>query len=193
MYLNPTRSNLNSLHSTYRITYENVGNQVEYLFTCIHPKCTTIWHTCESAGEGVGHLEQLVPFRPHRELLGPYFILLETSPNDVVAMFECYPRFPCYFVFASPANVCHINGIKRGAGDRKPWSWVLKLSSLFGRHMIRITGNRNPDTGAVGAKICTTGCQAPQLVTAVWNPNKDAGLAKRRREQSCRRAFCALS
>ena len=31
MYINPTQSNLNSLHSIYRITYENVGNQVEYL------------------------------------------------------------------------------------------------------------------------------------------------------------------
>ena len=47
----------------------------------------------------MGHLEQLVPFRPHRELLGPYFILLETSPNDVVAMFECYTIFHVIFSF----------------------------------------------------------------------------------------------
>ena len=72
-----------------------------------------------------------------------------------------------FFSFPSPTNVCPINDIKRGAGDRKPRSCVLKLSSFFGRHMIRITGMRNPDAGAGSAKIGTTGCQAPQLVTAV--------------------------
>ena len=103
--------------------------------------------------------------------------------------FSCY----YYFLFASPANICHIDDIKRGAADRKPWSSVLKLSSFFGRHMIRVTGMRNPDAGAGSAKICTTGCQAPNLWLHVWNPDKGAGLAKSRREQSSRRAFCTFS
>ena len=86
MYLNPTQSNLNSLYSTYQITYENDENQVEYLFTCIHPKCTIVRLTRGgSAGERVGQLEQMslcaliVNYR--------YFILPETSPNDLVAIF----------------------------------------------------------------------------------------------------------
>ena len=62
MYLNPTQSNLNSLYSTYQITYENDENQVEYLFTCIHPKCATVCHTGGSAGEGVRQLEQMSLF-----------------------------------------------------------------------------------------------------------------------------------
>ena len=61
-------------------------------------------------------------------------------------------HFSCYLFiifFADPANVCHINDIKlRGAGDRKPWSCVLKISNFFGKHMIGITVMRNPDTGA---------------------------------------------
>ena len=68
-----------------------------------------------------------------------------------------------FFSLASPANVCYINDIKRGAKDRKPWSCVLKLSSFFGRHMIRIAGMRNPDARAGSAKFELQGAKLPNL------------------------------
>ena len=37
---------------------------------------------------------------------------------------------------------------------------------------LRETGMSNPDAGAGSAKICTTGCQAPQLVTACLKPRQ---------------------
>ena len=126
---------------------------MKYLFTCILSvayNCMTYRWKCRRRGGAAG---ANAPFRPHRSLLVSYFILSETSPNHVAAMFECCPIFLLSFRKTCKCLVvCHINDLKRGAGDRKPWSCVLKLSSFFGRHMIRITGIRNPDAGARSAK-----------------------------------------
>ena len=118
------------------------------------------------------------PFSPSSWTIGSVLYIARNKPKWCccnVWMFKAPVIFPVIIIiifFASPANVCHIDDIKRGAADRKPWSSVLKLSSFFGRHMIRVTGMRNPDAGAGSAKICTTGCQAPQLVTACLKPRQ---------------------
>ena len=98
-----------------------------------------------------------------------------------------------FIFFASPANVCHIDDIKRGAADRKPWSSLLKLSSFFGRH--------NYDQGNGYAKSRRWSRQRQNLYDRVpssptcdcnLKPDKGAGLATCRREQSCRGEFCAF-
>ena len=134
-----------------------------------------------------------VPFRPHLS----YWCRTLYCPKQaqMIMLLQCLPHFSCHsFYFASTENVCHINDIKRDEGDGKPWSCVLKLSSFFGRHMIRIAGMHNPDAGAGRAKICSTGCRAAHVMTAVsGKPVKGARLSKGRLEQSCRRAFCAFN
>ena len=62
MNLNLNQSNFNSLYSPNGITYENIGNQVEYIFTCIHAECITVWQIGGSAGEGVGQIKQMSLF-----------------------------------------------------------------------------------------------------------------------------------
>ena len=111
------------------------------------------------------------PFSLSSLNIGAVLYITRNKPKWCCCNVWMLPPFSLLFIyfFASHANFCRIYDIKRGAGDRKPWSCKLKLSSLFRRYMIRIT---------VCAKIITTGCQAPKLVTTVWNPNKDAGLAK---------------
>ena len=177
---------------TYEITYENVGNQVEYILL-VYILSVQLYDVQVEVAEKRWGSWRKCPFSPSSLIVGALLYIARNNSKWSCCNVWMLTYFPCCF-FANPANVCHKNDIKKGAGDRMPWSCVLKLSrSFFGTHMIRITGMRNPDAGAGNAKICTTGCQVPQLVTAVWNPDKGAGLAKCRREQSCRRAFCAFS
>ena len=86
MYLNRTRSNFNSLISTYRITYENVGNHLEYLSTCIHPKFSNVWHSGGSARERVGQLEQMSLFAL---IVNYWFRTLYYNTPDQMMLLQC--------------------------------------------------------------------------------------------------------
>ena len=84
---------------------------MEYLFTCMHPKCTTVWHSGESAGEGVGQVKQISLFA----LIVNYWCRTLCCQKQAQMMLQCYPHFP-FFLLVSPANTCHISDIKRVQG-----------------------------------------------------------------------------
>ena len=156
-----------------------------------------------NAGEGLGQLEQMSLFALIINYWCRTLYCPKQSPNDVVAILNVTPFFLLFFflffvycsLFCKPCKYLPYKWHQRGAKDRKPWSWVLKLSSFFGRHMVGILGIRNPDAAGEPAapKFVRQCAKLPSMVTAVWNPEKGTGLAKYRREQSCCRAFCAFS
>ena len=95
--MNSVHSNLKSLYSTYRITYENVGNCVEYLFTCIHPTSVQLYDIQVEVPEKERSSWSKCPFSSASLTMVSYFILSETSPIDVVTIFECCLIFPVTF------------------------------------------------------------------------------------------------
>ena len=163
---------------------------MEYLFTCLHPKCTTVRHTGGSAGEGVGQLEQMSLFA----LIVNYWCrTLYYQKQAQMILLQCLNVTSFSLFFRKLWQCLTYQWHQKGCRGQKAVVCVLKLSSFFGGHMIRAAGMPNHDAGAGSVKICTTGCQAPQPGTVVWNPDKGTGLVKCHREQIFRRAFCAFS
>ena len=112
--------------------------------------CTTVCNTGGNAGEWVAQLKKMSLL----VLIVNYRCRTLYWPKQAqIILLQCLnvTPFSLLFFFASSANVCHIIDIKKGAGDRKLWSCVLKLSLFLGRHIIKIAGMRNPDAEAGSA------------------------------------------
>ena len=80
MYLNPTQSNLNSLYSTYRITYENVGNQMEYLLLVYILSVQLYDIQVEVSEKGWGSWSKC-PFSPSSLAIGAVLYIARNKPK----------------------------------------------------------------------------------------------------------------
>ena len=80
MYLNPNQSNLNSLYSTYRITYENVGNQVEYLSLLVYILSVQLYGIQVEVPEKRWNSWSKCPFSPSSLTIGA---VLHIAPNKL--------------------------------------------------------------------------------------------------------------
>ena len=89
---------------------------MEYVSTCIHAECITVWQIGESAGERVGQLEQMSLFT----LIVKYWCRTLYCPRQYqMILLQCLNVISfslLFFFLASPANVFHKYDIKRGAG-----------------------------------------------------------------------------